>query len=327
MKLSQFITTTDTQFLISRVRDIFYQPQATSIPENSFRQLPSQIGKFYLKKIVKYHKPVNLYVFGYYEQKNGIKAFAKAWVGYQHNSAYYWLKHESEAVAVLNCAQKYKTDKFAVPRILSVYEDSHHLVILFQRVMSPSDKFTQKKLVQLYDGAISFIDKTGRKIYSQLSDKVLNISALQILVSLPVITIGAIYKHPQLFSKILRMQIFIYRHSHALLSETWKDLVHRDLRYSILVSKGKNYIVDWQTVAFSHRYLELAQLLHTSTEQNKFPSFLLRLHLFSEIFKSSSNIALFKCLSFYVSLVELALVNTKSVTDETLFINQISALN
>lgn len=314
------------KILISRFRDSLSMKENNLLKKHSPNDVPEYISGYRLINVIDPNKPFNMYRFANYKNKAGKKVFAKIWNGKIKNSAFYWLKNEIhfyEIISKINIMPDRK--HISIPKLIDTYQEKNRLIMFIESIQHITVRPNNSQLTKLYDEVIDYIQIISKKLTSHNKNIFLHIGPFEIFIGSLILSIRAVFLRPELWKEIVKINLYLIKHIELINNQKWDQLVHRDLRGSVLMNGNNKYIIDWQTVAISHPLLELAQLTLTHTENGKFPSYLAELNIYQRMLKTN-NLPIYKCLCNYVALVELALVNIKEITDTKIFLNSISKI-
>lgn len=267
-------------------------------------KMPAEIAGYRFMKDLSLNDSESGYKFALYRNREGEKAFAKAWFGEWRDPRYYWLKKSTLI---------YKTEnktKIKVPELISIYEGNNFLVVLLKYYQLKKYRLERKDEVKEYNKIITFVQNLGRS--RELKSELGCIGPTTIIVSSLLLFIKAVVSDRKNCWAFLRMELYILRKFLSLYKGEWDSLVHRDLRENMYLSGKVKIITDWQLVTYSHALLEVAHLVVGYADKPHLIPELLKLDVFKSGVNKDSFKEILKSLVYFLVFVQIDLVKTKN---------------
>lgn len=308
---------TNLHTIIGRINQRLYSKHVAT-RTNYF---PKDIHGYHFEKALKFGTSLSGYSFALYK-KGKKRALGKAYFGIQRNHLYFGLQNEIRTYKLLatknSGAIKINKIYFDIPKIIDVVRDGNKLIALMEE-KEGSTKIEKRNLVETYEGAIEYIKKL--RVSKELKQSINNVSRYYMLFTSPVVLLFALHYRPKLRALIFKNYLYFIMNWKITSKYKWNTLIHRDLRASLLKTKNRVFVIDWQLASTSNDLLEFAQLFITYFENNGMG---INFDGFRRINKLTyqENI-LFKVITIYVLLTEIGFVKTKKYADEKSLLEKI----
>lgn len=291
---------------------------------------PEKIGDLqYIKTIFK-DRAYNKFQFGLYCGKDGGEYIAKQLSLKSPGIDEYWLRNEILANSAL--AKAYETNgdlilknfpKIKTPKLEVIFEDSERLVCVTEKITG-EDLFAlplEESIVQI-ERTINYF-KFINSVYDFKNEKIANRGFIKLMITLAFSFLGAIYRHPEEYKKILKSFVFISGNLPFLLVRREKAFVHRDISQEniIINPTGDVYVIDFGLSALTHPMWEVVHTVVDCRRREGFLEAFSKTETMLKILSDAKSAKLYKILSLYSGIHLLSTFgrNSEQVASDKLF--------
>ena len=261
---------------ISKLVNIIFSYLYNSLFEKRFRdvprQMPQHIDRF---KLIRDLQPEKHFTFkvGLYQDPLGLRVVMKIWTGKRKDIHYYDLLHQLTSIQILNNVHdrvahilppKYKA--LSIPNVAFSRHEKHKLILGTKFILGkPLAKVhDSRRQIQIHNQVVGYLRFLGRHMtrleVSQFRHKLIG----EYLCILPLITIAAIFEHPNLFLDILRGIWVFVKNISAFTGYYQSTLVHGDLNFRNIYLRGKKiHILDVEQVSYTYPEFETVTSIST----------------------------------------------------------------
>lgn len=275
---------------------------------------PQAIGNYVFDTQFNVTKMHRSFSFGIYKGRKNKKAIAKIWTGDVKNFDYYSLKNEIIFYQFVHSISKdYPAEMkkyfphIHVPQLIEVNETETQLLVLIEEITLPPLKFSSSsKKVTVYEKVIQYLSYVGS--FEQVKNSgIAHRTIAQIIIIFYLASGLALVRRPQEWLRICKsIGMFTLRLPH-LITDQRTTIAHRSLEDHNIFAEGKEIaLIDFQLTVITHPFIEVAQLLFFSWNDEEFRQKFLHSHVVSQILGDHKNASVFQALALYTGIHQLA---------------------
>jgi serine/threonine protein kinase len=285
--------------------------------------MPEVIGDLKFIQIMFPERKHNKFQFGLYRDSAGKEYIAKHLSLKDPGMDEYWLRNELSLYAAFTNLYKEKStlieSKFpdiSIPQLHSIIDDGERLMGVMERVEGATlEEFGDEKKMMLMEKEIAYFRFLNT--IHDFSKEVMTKRNMATMVAISLLaTVGALLKNPSMAWEIVRGELMILGMSPWLITQTKKELIHRDVGYTnLLVGKEKSYVIDFELSSVMHPMFEITQMVIGSWLKPGFPEMFKKSETMRKITSSTKDHLLYKLLTIYSGIHALA-THAKGTTTE-----------
>lgn len=249
-----------SDIVTSLINFIKQKPSSTRI------YYPPQIDDITLEEPFHPEDPSDSYYFGLYKSKSN-NYFVKFWSAKRVNIRFKWLQNEAKFYEIYwrTFTQASLSDNnVVIPQYYgSNFETRPPYLIIEKITGTPISKLSIAKQLVMINDTLNFLSSVFKKISIFDIRRIPNRSPLYWSMLSPIVTLGALLKHPREAHRIIRIALNMVKYSLPALKRRERSLVHRDINeWNILSTQaGKTILIDFQLICLADPLVEVAIII------------------------------------------------------------------
>lgn len=225
---------------------------------------PPSLEGYTLDKRFYPEDPSDSYYFGYYS-KSKHETFAKFWTAPRHNLRYHWLHNEATFYRLYWGKLHTRlgiSGKVAIPRYIGSEFNKLPFLMIERINAQPISKYSLLEQTAMIGQSLSFLSHISDKLKPSESRLLPNRSPMYWVFLMPVITFGALIRHPKYFWTLMNLSRCFLHNMPYILKRKKRTLVHRDINeWNILKNSHSIFLIDFQLACIADPIVEIAIML------------------------------------------------------------------
>lgn len=291
-------------------------------------RLPHHVSDFQLIREMCLEKKGGAYRYGLYQNQAGEQAFLKAWTGTRETVAARWLSNEISTYRILrrfldrHPELRERFPEVHVPRLIESHDSRQQKFLLTEFIEGERlEECSWEERREVYEKVYSFLEVLGEQVAMEEGGVLPRRGALFLIAILPIITLGALLRHPEKTGLIAKSFLKIWSLVPALSATDRKCFAHRDPGGgNTLVRDGHVWIIDFQLAALTHPLFDLTALTLKLWARPEEGEEFLRLPGVHSRLASQEARQAFRALALHLALYNFALSNGREVQSVSRFL-------
>jgi tRNA A-37 threonylcarbamoyl transferase component Bud32 len=291
-------------------------------------RLPQQVSDFQLIREMCLEKKGGAYRYGLYQNQAGEQAFLKAWMGTRETVAARWLSNEITTYRILrrfldrHPELRERFPEVHVPRLIESHDSRQQKFLLTEFIEGERlEECSWEERREAYEKLCSFLEVLGEQVAMEEGGVLPRRGASFLIAILPIITLGALLRHPEKIGLIATGFLKIWSLVPALSATDRKCFAHRDPGgWNTLVRDGHVWIIDFQLAALTHPLFDLTALTLKLWARSEEGEAFLRLPGVQSRIASKEAGQAFRALAIHLALYNLYLSNGREVQNVCQFL-------